>query len=68
MIPSHEVPKIYIIINSAKVIFKHMESQSYALKYNHSWTQRKLSPLSLLNILLSINSPLLSLGFNGFND
>ena len=30
MIPSHEVPKIYIIINSTKVIFKHMQSQSYA--------------------------------------
>ena len=37
----------------------------------HSWAQRKLSPLSplsLLNILLSINGPLLSLEFNGFND
>ena len=31
----------------------------------HSWAQRKLSPL---NILLLINGPLLSLGFNGFND
>ena len=30
----------------------------------HSWAQRKLSLLSLLNILLSINGPLLSLGFN----
>ena len=33
----------------------------------HSWAQRKLSPLSLLNllnILLSINGPLLSLVFN----
>ena len=33
----------------------------------HSWAQRKLSPLSLLsllNIMLSINGPLLSLGFN----
>ena len=37
----------------------------------HSWAQQKLSPLSLLNplnILLSINGPLLSLGFNGLND
>ena len=35
---------------------------------NHSWAQRKLSPLSPfspLNILLSINGPLISLGFNG---
>ena len=31
----------------------------------HSWAQRKLSPL---NILLSINGPLISLGFNGLND
>ena len=29
------------------------------------WAQRKLSPL---NILLLINGPLLSLGFNGFNN
>ena len=38
---------------------------------HHSWAQRKLSPLSLLNplnILLSINGPLLSLGFNRLND
>ena len=37
----------------------------------HSWAQRKLSslsPLSPLNILLSINCPLISLGFNGLND
>ena len=34
----------------------------------HSWAQRKLSPLSPLNILLSINGPLLSLGFNRFNN
>ena len=37
----------------------------------HSWAQRKLStlsPLNPLNILLSINGPLLSLGFNGLND
>ena len=34
----------------------------------HSWAQRKLSPLTPLNILLTINCPLLSLGFNGFND
>ena len=34
----------------------------------HSWAQRKLSPLSPLNILLSINGPLISLGFNGLND
>ena len=34
----------------------------------HSWAQRKLSPLNLLNILLTINGPLLSLGFNSFND
>ena len=31
----------------------------------HSWAQRKLSLLKLLNILLSINGLLLSLGFNG---
>ena len=31
---------------------------------HHSWAQWKLSPLSRLNILLSINGPLLSLGFN----
>ena len=30
------------------------------LPINHSWAQRKLSPLSPLNILLSINGPLLS--------
>ena len=35
---------------------------------NHSWAQQKLRPLCLLNILLSINGPLLSLGFNRFND
>ena len=34
----------------------------------HSWAQRKLSPLSLLNILLSINSPLISFRFKGLND
>ena len=37
----------------------------------HSWVQRKLSslsPLNPLNILLSINGPLHSLGFNGLND
>ena len=37
----------------------------------HSWAQRKLSPLSPLNplnILLSINGPLLFYGFNGLND
>ena len=38
----------------------------------HSWAQRKLSPFSLLNILLSINSPLLfsdltDLTINGCN-
>ena len=36
----------------------------------HSWAQRKLSllsPLNLLNILLSINGLLLSFGFNGLN-
>ena len=31
----------------------------------HIWTPRKFSPL---NILLSMNGPLLSLGFYGFND
>ena len=34
---------------------------------SHSWAQRKLiplSPLNPLNILLTINGPLLSLGFN----
>ena len=30
------------------------------IKYLHSWAQRKLSPLSPLNILLMINGPLLS--------
>ena len=38
---------------------------------SHSWAQRKLSPLSSLsplNILLLINGPLTSLGFNGLND
>ena len=38
---------------------------------SHSWAQRKLSllsPLSPLNILLSINGPLISLGFNGLNN
>ena len=37
----------------------------------HSWAQRKLSRLSQLNplnIFLSINGPLHSLGFNGLND
>ena len=37
----------------------------------HSRAQRKWSPLSLLNllnILLSINGPLLSFGFNGLNE
>ena len=34
----------------------------------HSWAQQKLSPLNPLNILLSINGPLLSLGFNRLND
>ena len=37
----------------------------------HSWAQRKLSllgPLNPLNILVSINGPLLSLGFNGLNN
>ena len=34
----------------------------------HSWVQRKLSPLSPLNILLLINGPLISFGFNGIND
>ena len=34
----------------------------------HSWAQQKLSQLSPLNIFLSINGPLLSLGFNRFND
>ena len=36
----------------------------------HSWAQRKLSPLSMLspwNVLLSINGPLKSFGFNGLN-
>ena len=33
-----------------------------------SWAQQKLCPLNRLNILLSINGPLLSLGFNGLND
>ena len=34
----------------------------------HSWAQRKLSPLSPLNIFLLINGVLISLGFNGLND
>ena len=34
----------------------------------HSWAQQKLSPLNPLNFLLLINGPLLSLGFNKFND
>ena len=34
----------------------------------HSWAQRMLSPLNPLNILLSINGPLLSYGFNGINN
>ena len=38
------------------------------VQYTHSWAQRKFSPLSPLNMLLSINGPLLSLRFNGFND
>ena len=45
---------------SSETLSKHGE--------HHSWAQRKLSPLSLLNILLKINGLLLSFGFNGLND
>ena len=38
------------------------------IAYTHSWAQQKLSPLSPLNILLSINGPLISFWFNGLND
>ena len=34
---------------------------------NHSWAQRKLSLLNLLNILLSINGQVISFGCNGLN-
>ena len=34
----------------------------------HNWAQQKLSPLSPLNILLSINGPLISFWFNGLNN
>ena len=37
------------------------------VRFSHSWAQRKLtqlSPLSPLNILLSINGSILYLGFN----
>ena len=43
-------------------------SRTVLNKYEHSWAQQKLSPLSPLNILLSINGPLLSFGFNELND
>ena len=49
-------------------------SVPYIIKHHtvmHSWAQRKLSPLcplNPLNILLAINGPLLSLGFNGLNN
>ena len=50
----------------ANVQRSHTKLNSEYLKCNtHSWAQRKLSPL---NILLLITGPLLSLGFNGFND
>ena len=42
--------------------YKNMEMQM------HSWTQQKLSPLNPLNILSSINGPLLSFEFNGLNN
>ena len=54
------------------MFFRNLQNKKFKEHYHesdlHSWAQRKLSPLSLLNILLSINGPLLSLGFNGFND
>ena len=37
-----------------------VHSQSSVYTPSHSWAQQKLSPLSQLNILLTINSPLLS--------
>ena len=43
---------------------KFLEFLILPMLFKHSWAQRKLSPLNPLNILLSINGPLLSLGFN----
>ena len=46
----------------------HTQHSHTTLTHNtqaHSWAQQKLSPL---NIFLSINGLLLSLGFNGFDD
>ena len=50
--PSTESPCVVHIVHSL--------TQRCPLSHTHSWAQRKLSPLSLLNILLTINGPLLS--------
>ena len=45
-------------------------SEDKNIPKNHSWAHRKLSPLSMLSlliILLLINGQLLSFGFNGLN-
>ena len=56
----------FLYQEEANVQRSHTKLNSEYLKCNtHSWAQRKLSPL---NILLLITGPLLSLGFNGFND
>ena len=60
----------YFNLNVYRNIFalKYILESVLNLTIFHSWAQRKLSPLSPLNpldILLSINGPLLSYGFNG---
>ena len=42
--------------------------QGTEVRIDRSWAQRQLSPLSPLNIMLSINDPLHSLELNGFNN
>ena len=57
-------PRSYAAVAASNItISKQLQEATYVY-VRHSWAQRKLSPLNPLNILLSINGPLLSLGFN----
>ena len=68
--PHPPTPCVYCTLYTATlhICYYRPLSASPAPCVYHSWAQRKLSPLCPLNILLSINDPLLSFWFNGLND